>query len=620
MKHAKRRDETLEEALARCNAMLRTNPHSAAVHLNKGVLLHAMKRYAEALASHDRAVELDPGLADAHYNRANTLRAVRRLDEALQSYDHAIVAEPEHAFAYNNRGNLLREMGRLEDSLKSYGRAIELKPDLAEAHYNSGEALHRTGRFVEALQRFDSALALDPGFAEAWYKRGNTAAELKRWDEARRNFDEAIARRPNFAEAYNNKGNLLRQLGRLDDALGSYTRAIGCRGDYALAWNNRSIAFGALGRLDRALSDCDRAVELDSDFAEAHYNRGNILKAMKRLTEARQSYDHAIALKPDFADAHWNKGVTSLIMGEFDEGWRLYEWRTKRARPAEFGELSQPSWTGAEPLDGRTLLIVAEQGFGDTIQFSRYVRLAEARGANVILAVQDRLKRLLGTLDASVRIVAVSALPSEFDYYVRLLSLPFIFETRLGNIPARVPYIRAEQDRIEKWKGRVGSEGVRIGICWQGAKGGEIDIGRSFHVRMFERIAQSPGVRLISLQKYGGEDQLLDLPAGMHVECLGEELDPGPDAFIDTAAVMECVDLVITSDTAIAHLAGALGRPAWIALSYVPDWRWLLNRSDSPWYPTLKLFRQKQRDDWETPFAEMEFELRKLAGVQSRAS
>ena len=620
MKHAKRRDGTLEEALARCNAMLRTNPQSAAVHLDRGVLLHALKRYAEALASHDRAVELDPGLADGHYNRAITLRAIRRLDEALQSYDRAIVAEPEHAFAYNNRGNLLREMGRLEDSLKSYERAIELKPDLAEAHYNSGEALHRTGRFAEALQRFDSALALDPGFAEAWYKRGNTAAELKRWDEARRNFDEAIARKPNFAEAYNNKGNLLRQLGRLDDALGSYTRAIGCRGDYALAWNNRSIAFGALGRLDRALSDSDRAVELDTAFAEAHYNRGNILKAMKRLTEARQSYDRAIALKPDLADAHWNKGVTSLIMGEFDVGWRLYEWRTKRAQPAEIGELSQPSWTGAEPLDGRTLLVIAEQGFGDTIQFARYVRLAEARGAKVILAVQDRLKRLLGTLDASVPIVAVSALPSEFDYHVRLLSLPFIFETRLGNIPARVPYIRAEQDRIEKWKGRVGREGFRIGICWQGAKGGEIDIGRSFHVRMFERIAQIPGVRLISLQKYAGEDQLLDLPAGMHVESLGEELDRGPDAFVDTAAVMECVDLVITSDTAIAHLAGALGRPAWVALSYVPDWRWLLNRSDSPWYPTLKLFRQKQRDDWETPFAEIEFELRKLAGDQRRAS
>jgi tetratricopeptide (TPR) repeat protein len=639
-------NQSLHEALRSCDAAIGANPNDATAHLNRGIVLHAMKRFSEALASHERAIALEPGLADAHfgrgnalwsmsrpnealeaydrgitlrpgyaeahYNRANALKAMKRPEESLESYDRAIAARPDHALAYNNRGNLLREMGRAEEAIQSYERAIAVKPDLAQAHYNRGEALLRAGRAAQAFEGFSRTVALSPRFAEAWYKRGDAAGELGRRDEALRNYDRAVALKPDLAAAWNNRGNLLRHLGQLEQAIESYSRAIDARKDYALAHNNRNIAFGAQGNLARALEDCERAIALDAAFAEAHYNKGNVLKAQARFPEAIASYDRAIALRPEFGDAWWNKGVTTLLMGDFEAGWPLYEWRSEKPGVV-LPPCPEPMWTGRESLEGKTLLIMAEQGLGDTIQFARYAALAEARGAKVVFAVQDRLKRLLGQLEGSVRIAGVTDPLGGFDFCARLMSLPLLFETRLDNIPARVPYLRAEPDRIEPWKHRIGSRGFKIGISWQGAPEGEIDVGRSFPVRRFERLAGMRGVRLISLQKNTGVEQLSDLPAGMKVETPGDDFDAGPDAFIDSAAVMESLDLVITSDTAVAHLAGALGKPVWVALGFVPDWRWLLDRSDSPWYPTMTLFRQSRRSDWSTVFAEMESRLREIA-------
>jgi hypothetical protein len=297
-------------------------------------------------------------------------------------------------------------------------------------------------------------------------------------------------------------------------------------------------------------------------------------------------------------------------MGDFERGWEHYESRETCAAPSpDWGV----RWTGDESLEGKSLLILAEQGFGDTIQSCRFAPLAAARGAKVTLAVQDPLVALLECLKPGIMITALSAVvPTRFDYHIPLLSMPRAFHTRTDNIPASIPYLSANPWRIEAWNARMGTHGFRIGICWQGAVGGEVDIGRSFPVRHFETLAEIPGLRLISLQKNAGVEQLRDLPAGMKVETFGDTLDPGPDAFVDTAAVMENLDLVITSDTAIAHLAGALGRPVWVALSHVPDWRWLLDRDDSPWYPTMRLFRQPRRNDWAGVFAAIKTSLLEL--------
>jgi hypothetical protein len=296
-------------------------------------------------------------------------------------------------------------------------------------------------------------------------------------------------------------------------------------------------------------------------------------------------------------------------MGRLEDGWPEYEWRKRKPEPQGSITFPQPVWSGRENVSGKTLFVHVEQGLGDTIQFCRYVPLAQARGAEVIFAVQDGLMRLMKTLSPSIRLLGQEGMLPGFDYHITLLSMPLAFGTTLKTCPVEIPCLRAEPDRVEKWWARLGSHGFRIGICWQGNPKGVVAVGRSFPLRCFGPIAAIPDVRLISLQKYEGTDQLADLPVGMRVETLGEEFDSGPDAFVDSAAVMECLDLVITSDTAIAHLAGALGRPVWVALKRVPDWRWLLDRSDTPWYPTMTLFRQQQRGDWAGVFEAMRGQL-----------
>ena len=634
---------TLEEELRQCDAELRRNPRLSAAHCRRGVLLQSLRRYNEALECHERAIRLDPAFAEAHYRkgnlltglrrmqealasydralacardfapawngRARALRALRRLDEALSSSDTAIDLDPGDADAHLNRGNVLMELGRHEHALSSYDRAIALKPDLVEAYNNRGNALRSLGRSEEALESFERAIALRPAFAEAHHARGNVLAELNRTDEAVLSFDRAIGLRPALAEAHNNRGMALHRLGRFDEALKSYDRAISVKPVYALAFNNRSTTLSEVGRLDDALRDCVKAIGLEPGLAEAHYNKGNILKALKRPDDAIRAYDSAIALRPGFAEAGWNKAVCTLLTGQFAEGWPLYEQRQRGPEPAGQQSAGLANWSGAEGLEGKTLYVRAEQGLGDTIQFCRYAPLAAERGAEVVLAVQDPLVRLTKSLGPAVRVLGVAEEPPPFEFQIPLLSMPLAFRTEPRNIPGNTPYLSAEPDRIPYWKERIGGTGLRIGICWQGAKGGEIDIGRSFPVRNFEHIAAIPGVRLISLQKGEGAEQLHDLPPGMKVESFGDELDSGPDAFVDTAAIMENLDLVITSDTAVAHLAGALGRPVWVALNFVPDWRWLLERRDSPWYPTMKLFRQTQRGHWPGVFAMMEEEL-----------
>lgn len=632
---------TLEEALKRCDAEIRRSPRLAAAHCRRGVVLQSLGRYGEALDCHERAIRLDPGFGEAHYRKGNLLTGLRRLEEALASYERALACtkdfapawngkaralralgrldeallncdtaiglEPGDADAHLNRGNVLMELGRHEHALGSYDRAIALKPDLPEAHNNRGNALRRLGRNVEALESFEHAVTFRPAFAEAHHAKGNILADLNRADEAVLSYDRAIDLRPGLAEAHNNRGMALHRLGHFDEALKSYDRAIAVKSAYALALNNRSTTLRELDRLEDALRDCVRATALDPGLAEAHYNKGNILKGLKRPDDAIRAYDSAIALRPALAEARWNKAICTLLMGRFTEGWPLYEQRQLRLEPA--APAGQTLWTGAEKLGGRSLYVRGEQGFGDTIQFCRYALLAAERGADVVVAVQNPLVRLLKSLGPAIRVVDVAAAATELDLHVALLSMPLAFGTDAQTIPGKTPYLAAEPQKILDWKARVGGDGFKIGICWQGAKGGEVDVGRSFPVRHFARMAAIPAVRLISLQKGDGVEQLLELPAAMKVESFGDELDPGPDAFVDTAAIMENLDLVITSDTAVAHLAGALGRPVWVALSFVPDWRWLLDRCDSPWYPTMRLFRQTERGDWAGVFATMEGQL-----------
>jgi hypothetical protein len=393
--------------------------------------------------------------------------------------------------------------------------------------------------------------------------------------------------------------------------MSSYDCALAIDPQNADAHYNRGVALQKMGRLEEALASYDQALRLSPDFAESHSARGTALSELGRFEAAIEDYDRAIELAPDYADAHSNKSLSLLLLGSFDPGWKVHEWRKKTFKRLGARTYPQPEWTGRQEISGKTLFIHWEQGLGDTIQFCRYAMLAEARGTKVILSVQDGLVRLLKDLSQTLEIIGSQSVPAKFDYHIALMSMPLAFKTDAGNIPAAVSYLRAEPERSVEWRTRLGDHGFKIGIAWHGSQLGT-ELGKSFPLNSLHGISKLPFVRLVSLQRHEGSEQLAALPEGMKVETLGDDFDFGPDAFLDTAAVMQTLDLVITADTAIAHVAAALGRPTWIALKRVPDWRWLLDRPDSPWYPTIRLFRQRTRDDWTNVFCEMEGELTRM--------
>jgi tetratricopeptide (TPR) repeat protein len=635
-----RRDQKCVELITRAIGL---NANMAEAHCNLGNALRNLKRFEEARAAYENAIALKPNMAEAHNSLGNVLRDLKRYDVALQSYDKAIALKPDYAEAHSNRGTALHDLKRFDEALVGYQKAIALSPYFAEAHGNRGNTLKDLKRFNEAIAAYDQAIALAPGFAEAHNSRATALRDLRRLEDALLGYDQAIAFKPDYEDAYRNKGLVLMELKRFDEALMSFDKAIAFNPNFAEAYHNRGtvltymdrfdealinfedalrltppeehyargIILSDLKRLDEALLCYDKAIAFNPHHVEAHNNRGVVLADLKRFDEALSSYDQVIALEPDFAEAYSNKSFCLLLNGCFDEGWRLYEWRDKKPELRNLFAVrsyARPRWHGLEPINGKTLFVYWEQGLGDTIQFCRYLKQAHRLGARVIFSARDCMHALLKTLDLPIEVIGETEMPLQFDYHSPLLSLPLAFNASLENIPADVPYLHAEPERIERWKQRLGRGGFKIGVAWKGSSG-KIDIGRSFALSDLHSLSQIPGVRLISLQKDGGLEQLIRLPDGMQVEDPGADFDAGANAFLDTAAVMENLDLIISSDTAIAHLAGALGRPVWVALKAIPDWRWMMSRDDSPWYPSMRLFRQNTAGSWTNVFSSMTREL-----------
>jgi tetratricopeptide (TPR) repeat protein len=501
------------------------------------------------------------------------------LPAAESLYRQVLAAAPQSFSARHMLGVLRAQQGAISEALDLLETAVRQKPDAHDAQFNYGNVLKKAGRTEEALTAFDRALERKPDYAAA---------------------------RAGRAELLNIRGNGLRDRGLFAEALACYERALMDAPHSGDGLNNRAVALWSMGRFEDALTGFDAALAANPRYAEAHYNRGNALRDLARLDEAMASYDRAIAVDPAFARAHSNKGFCALLQGDFAQGLPLYEWRKRLNPPIESRLYAQPLWTGREDISGKTIFAYVEQGLGDTIQFYRFVTPLLERGARVVLSVQDSLLRLLENAIPRVALVDSRTVPAGFDYHVPLMSLPLALGLRLDSIPRSRPYLRTEPERVARWRARIGEPGFKIGISWQGARTGIMT--RAMPLSCFERISRLEDVRLISLQKGFGTEQLNSLP---RVERLGEDFDAGPDSFLDSAAVLESLDLVITLDSALAHLAGAMGRRVWVALKRVPDWRWLLERGDSPWYPSMRLFRQKSEGDWASPFADMEAELRR---------
>ena len=582
--------------------LLKINPDQPVFHNNRGIALRDLKRHAEALESYGRALKIKPDYAEAFNNRGNAFSDLKRHEEALESYERALKLKPDYAEAFSNRGNALSDLKRHEEALESYERALKIKPDYAQAWYDRGNVLRELKRFEDALESYQHALKIKHDYVEAFNSRGNALLDLTRHEEALDSYQQALKLKPDFVEALYNRGNALRELKRHLEALESYERVLKLKPDHADALNNRGIALYSLSRPEEALDSFEHALKIKPDYAEAFNNRGNALRDLKRHEEALENFATALRLKPDYANAHFNESLCSLLMGDFDLGWRKYEWRWKRGPLIKaFRNFEEPLWLGDAPLAGKTLLLHAEQGFGDTLQFCRYVPMAAAQGARVVLEVPPALRALCQTLVGVETLLATGETLPRFDFHAPLMSLPLAFGTRLDSIPANIPYLHVDPARVAAWHALPGQRNKpRVGLAWSGRPDHLKDHERSLPFALLDDLIEEE-VEFICLQKeFRSQDEPL-VRQQTNMRIFSEQLTD----FADTAALIETLDLVITVDTSVAHLAGALGKPVWILLPFAPDFRWLLDREDSPWYPSARLYRQPRLGQWPPVLAEV---------------
>jgi tetratricopeptide (TPR) repeat protein len=637
-------------------------PECATAWHRLGSIAQQLGRGDLAVEYLSQAVSLSPDDAEAYGDLGIALQRQGILDEAVVSLQRALELKPDAALVHFNLGNALELRGKVEEAAAAYQRAVALAPDFWEAHYNLAAAQQRARRLDESAQAYRRAIELNPLLAEAHNNLGNVLQQQGQLSDATASFARAVELRPGDPSFHNNLGNGFTMRGMTEEAIASFRRALALKPDYAEAYTNLGTLLQTEGKVDDALDCYRQALSSQPGYAPAHNNIGTALEQVGKLTEAFDCYSRATELEPDNALAHRNRAMLLLLRGDFRQGWSEFEWRWKTDQPRA-RNFHQPPWEG-EPVAGRTILLHAEQGLGDTLQFIRYVPLVKALtrgpaskgegGGAVIVECQKALCRLLSRCGGIDRLVARGDELPEFDVHAPLLSLPRTFGTTLENIPAAVPYLFADPALVEQWRQRLdairgegsgnrdrgtGNRGhgsvpvivtdpltqqpathhsppLLIGINWCGRQNMPGARKRDVPVEFFAELAQVPGVRLISLQKdTEGRDRLTgrDALAGTADATIidfGDELDAAHGAFMDTAAIMMNLDLVISSDTSIPHLAGALGVPVWVALPFVPDWRWLLERTDTPWYPTMRLFRQPSRGDWAGAFRQIEAALR----------
>jgi len=540
-----------------------------------GVLKGIKNQHHEALEFFRKALRVNSNDSFLNLNIAKAFSEIGEDQKALKFHSSATKLNPNHPEGWLSYGKSLSNLKKFDESLNLFNKAVALNPDYAEAWTNLGCVLNKLGRFKEALDSFDKSLKINPYIAETWSNRGIALLELKLVEEAVASYGKAIAIKPDYAEAYSNRGNALLELKLIEEAVASFDKAIAIKGDYA----------------------------------EAYSNRGNALLELKLVEEAVASYERAIEINPDYAEAYWNKSLTLLLTGQFSQGWELYEWRWKRNTfISSKRDFPQPLWSGTKDIAGKTILLHAEQGLGDTIQFCRYAKLVKALGARVILEVPKALLGLLSGLEGVDELIEKGKVLPAHDYHCPLLSLPLAFKTDLTNIPSPKPYLAAAHQKLEEWAQRLGvKEKPRVGLVWSGSTGHKNDHNRSLTFQQL--LPHLPNCcEYVSLQKEMREVDVLVLE-GSGIRHYEKQLKD----FTDTAALCELMDLVISVDTSVAHLAGALGKSTWVLLPYAPDWRWMLDRRDSPWYPNHRLFRQKITDYWISVFKEMETELKSLA-------
>ncbi len=510
--------------------------------------------------------------ADSAMESAVRHHRAGRLARAERLYKQILKARPDHLAARNNLGVALRAQGKLDESAACYRRVIEINPGYVHGHCNLGNVLAEQGRLDEAAACFRRALEIDP----------------------------------ECAEGHDGLGGVFDREGKPDEAIACFRRGLEFHPDDESAYNNLGIIHMEQGRPDEAIAWYRRALEVKPDYPEAFNNLGNALKEQRNLDEAMACYDRALAIDPDYAEARFNRSLALLRAGRFEDGWVEHEWRWKRDNgAASRRDFTQPLWDGSR-LDGRTILLHAEQGLGDTIHFIRYARSVAGRGGHTVVECHPMVARLLRDVAGIDELVKRGRELPPFDVHAPLLSLPMIFGTTLDTIPGDVGYVRPEKELVAQWGRRLsGLAGRTVGLCWQGNPDFKGDRWRSIPLGHFAALIDDPSSTFVNLHKGAGEPQIQECGLADRIV----DYSPDVESLSDTAAIIENLDLVITSDTSVAHLAGAMGRPVWTLLQFNPDWRWMLDRDDTPWYPTMRLFRQETRGDWDGVMARVKHAL-----------
>jgi tetratricopeptide (TPR) repeat protein len=582
------RNGWLTEADQSYSAILRNAPHHPdALHL-KGLIAFQSRCFREAIQLIERAIIENPISPEFHNSLGVVREALGDIEAAIRSYMQAIENRHDYIDAYTN---LLR-----------------LRPDVAEIHFNLACILHQQGKIEPAVDQYHEAIRLQPSNAMAFNNLGCALREWKHFEEALSAFGKAIHLQPEYAEARNNLGLTLQEIGKTREAFDCYARAVNLRPDFAEAHYNLGRMHQLQGDLETAIEEYRKAIRTSPGSSRIHHNWACALQELGRYDEAIERYASAVHCDPEYAEAHVNRALLLLLTGRYREGWPEYEWRKKRpdwlsANPI-YPDL--PPWDGSM-LPGKRILVQAEQGFGDTIQFVRYLPLVKERCGQVILEAPLALHPLLRSISAiDELIVPEPENVQKADTGVHLLSLPGIFQTTVKNIPLSVPYLQAPAGKMEQWRGRISRKGFTIGVAWSGNPVHPENPLRSCDLNYFISLLSISSLNLYSLQKGPAADRLRETPGGSEMVDLGPELQD----FSDTAAAIMQMDLIISVDTALVHLAGALGKPVWTLRYHQPYWVWGTTGEASIWYPSMRIFRQHKPGDWETVFRQIHHQLK----------
>lgn len=601
LKHAFQLHQTgqLNEAEQAYRSILEAKSDNPLALYLLGILADQTGRSDMAITLIERSLAIRPDNAPALASLGELFRRRGQAGDAVEMLRRAVALAPDQAGTHVNLGRALLDLDRFDEAEASLRQAMVLQPHGHEAYFHLGLALIDAGRFSDAELCLSYVIALKPDLVEAYSNLGAAQIALKYLDQAEISLRQATVLSPDLVEAHSNLGCVLNDLGRFEEAEISLRRAAELDGKRPDIHSNLGCVLNFRERFEEGEASLRRAIEMKPDFAEAHGNLGWSLINQKRFEEAEASLRLTIKLDPGLAEAHSNLGHFLLQQGRFAEGWREFDFREKRPT-TNIGlrgfEVTGPVWQG-ERLDGRTLFVCVEQGFGDMIQFLRYLPRAAAMGGKVMLDLPTPLVPLAAHLQGLVELIPFGTSPAEYDFHCQLLDLPGIFATDLDTIPNEVPYLQPPPDRLERWHKELPETGrLRIGVVWAGNPMHSNDKNRSIPLEQFERLFERNDLFFVSLQKIVAEEDLARLQRHPLIRHIGPQLED----YAETAAALTRLDLIIAVDTSVAHLAGALGKRVWVLLPYLPDWRWMLDREDSPWYPTLRLFRQEHPKDWDS--------------------